>query len=91
MLGIASRYFAGRVALASAAAVVLGLVTGMDNDGHIVMFGTILGPIVAGVTNDATGSYTVGFTFIALLASTGVIFFLMIQPPAPPTRVTPIR
>ena len=42
MLGIASRYFAGRVALASAAAVVLGLVTGMDNDGHIVMFGTIV-------------------------------------------------
>ena len=42
MLGIASRYFAGRVALAFAAAVVLGLVTGMDNDGHIVMFGTIV-------------------------------------------------
>jgi MFS family permease len=57
----------------------------------IVMFGTILGPIVAGITNDATGSYTVGFTFIALLASTGVIFFLMIRPPEPPTRVAPIR
>lgn len=57
----------------------------------IVMFGTILGPIVAGITNDATGSYTVGFTFIALLASTGVIFFLMIRPPAPPTRMAPIR
>ncbi|MCH2624941.1 MAG: hypothetical protein MKZ77_05185 [Acidimicrobiales bacterium] len=42
MLGIASRYFAGRIALATAAAVVLGLVTGMDNDGHIVMFGTIV-------------------------------------------------
>ena len=42
MLGIASRYFAGRIALTTAAAVVLGLVTGMDNDGHIVMFGTIV-------------------------------------------------
>ncbi|MDG2024654.1 MAG: hypothetical protein P8J75_09370 [Actinomycetota bacterium] len=42
MLGIATRYFAGRVALATAAAVILGLVTGMDNNGHIVMFGTIV-------------------------------------------------
>ncbi|MBM46534.1 MAG: hypothetical protein CL458_09880 [Acidimicrobiaceae bacterium] len=42
MLGIASRYFAGRITLATAAAVVLGLVTGMDGDGHIVMFGTIV-------------------------------------------------
>ena len=42
MLGIASRYFAGRVALATAAAVALGLITGMDGDGHIVMFGTIV-------------------------------------------------
>ena len=41
MLGIASRYFAGRVAVATAAAVALGLLTGMD-DGHIVMFGTIV-------------------------------------------------
>ena len=42
MLGIASRYFAGRVAVATAAAVALGLLTGMDGDGHIVMFGTIV-------------------------------------------------
>lgn len=42
MLGIASRYFAGRVALTAAAAVLLGLVTGMDNNGHMVMFGTIV-------------------------------------------------
>ena len=42
MLGIASRYFAGRITLATAAAVALGLVTGMDGNGHIVMFGTIV-------------------------------------------------
>ena len=45
MLGIASRYFAGRfffLAVATAAAVALGLLTGMDGDGHIVMFGTIV-------------------------------------------------
>ncbi len=42
MLGIASRYFAGRITLATVAAVALGLVTGLDGDGHIVMFGTIV-------------------------------------------------
>ncbi|MBQ29515.1 MAG: hypothetical protein CL434_06890 [Acidimicrobiaceae bacterium] len=57
MLGIATRYFAGRVALATAAAVVLGLVTGMDNDGHIVMFGTIV-----------LGTAAVAFALLAGLA-----------------------
>ena len=42
MLGIAGRYFAGRVTLAVAPPVALGLVTGMDGDGHIVFFGTIV-------------------------------------------------
>ena len=48
MLGIASRYFAGRITLATAAAVALGLVTGMDGNGHIVMIGTkVLGAAAA--------------------------------------------
>ena len=34
MVGIASRYFAGRVALATVAAVVLGVATGMDGTGN---------------------------------------------------------
>jgi len=42
MVGIASRYFAGRVALATVAAVVLGVATGMDGTGNVVMFGTIV-------------------------------------------------
>ena len=42
MVGIASRYFAGRVALATVAAVVLGVATGMDGNGNIVMFGVIV-------------------------------------------------
>lgn len=42
MVGIASRYFAGRVALATVAAVVLGVATGMDGNGNVVMFGTIV-------------------------------------------------
>lgn len=42
MVGIASRYFAGRVALATVAAVVLGVATGMDGTGNVVMYGTIV-------------------------------------------------
>ena len=42
MLGIASRYFAGRIAVAAAAAIILGIVTGLDESGHVVMFGTIV-------------------------------------------------
>ncbi len=42
MVGIASRYFAGRIALAAAAAVVIGVLTGMDESGHIVLYATIV-------------------------------------------------
>ena len=52
----------------------------------VVMLGTITAPILAGALNDATGSYRVGFTIIALLASSGVVFFLLATPPDPPER-----
>lgn len=52
----------------------------------VVMLGTIVGPILAGTLNDATGSYRLGFTVVALLASTGVAFFLLATPPPPPDR-----
>ena len=42
MVGIASRYFAGRIALAVAAATVIGVLTGMDDTGHVVMYATIV-------------------------------------------------
>lgn len=42
MLGIASRYFAGRIALAAAAAVFIGLATGSDGEGHIAFYATIV-------------------------------------------------
>ncbi len=57
MVGIASRYFAGRVALATAAAVVLGIATGMDGTGHVVMYGTIV-----------LGTAAVAFALLAGLA-----------------------
>ena len=48
MVGIASRYFAGRIALAAAAAVAVGVLTGMDGTGHVVMYATIVLGVAAG-------------------------------------------
>ena len=48
MVGIASRYFAGRIALAAAAAVVVGVLTGMDGTGHVVMYATIVLGVASG-------------------------------------------
>ena len=48
MIGIASRYFAGRVALVTAAAVVLGIATGMDGDGNVAFYGVIVLGVAAG-------------------------------------------
>ncbi len=50
----------------------------------IVMFGTVGGPLVAGVLADATGSYRTGFTILALLAGAGLAFFILATPPPPP-------
>lgn len=52
----------------------------------IVMVGTIVGPLMAGLLRDMTGSYSVGFMLIAGLASTGVIFFILATPPLPPSE-----
>lgn len=48
MVGIASRYFAGRIALAAAAAAVVGVLTGMDGTGDVVMYATIVLGVAAG-------------------------------------------
>ena len=48
MVGIASRYFAGRIALAAAAAVAIGVLTGADGTGHVVMYATVVLACAAG-------------------------------------------
>ena len=48
MVGIASRYFAGRIALAAAAAIAIGILTGGDGTGHVVMYATIVLATAAG-------------------------------------------
>jgi MFS family permease len=50
----------------------------------IVMLGMTAGPIVAGLMADATGSYELGFTILALLAGMGSIFFILATPPKRP-------
>jgi MFS family permease len=53
----------------------------------ITMFGSILGPIVAGVLADYSGGYQLGFTILALLASLGSAFFLLAKRPQAPAVV----
>jgi MFS-type transporter involved in bile tolerance (Atg22 family) len=56
------------------------------------MFGSILGPILAGVLADYSGGYQLGFTILAVLASLGSMFFLLAkQPPTPIQDVAPAQ
>src|SRR5438128_1410961 len=50
-----------------------GTITGVSS--MIVMFGMILGPLVAGVLADRTGSYVPGFSLLAALAAAGSVAF----------------
>ncbi|OAI38653.1 hypothetical protein AYO38_01960 [bacterium SCGC AG-212-C10] len=52
----------------------------------IVMAGTALGPILAGVLADRTGNYEVGFTVLAALAAAGSLFFVLATKPHVPVR-----
>lgn len=52
----------------------------------ILMFGIVGGPLLAGLLADLTGSYRWGFTILALLAGSGLIFFVLATPPEPPVR-----
>ncbi len=55
----------------------------------IVMFGMVVGPIVAGVLRDQTGDYRLGFMILAVVAALGSGWFFLAVPPAPPARATP--
>jgi len=58
-----------------------GTITGVSS--MIVMFGMILGPLVAGVLADRTGSYVPGFSLLAALAAVGSVAFVRARRPAP--------
>jgi MFS family permease len=52
----------------------------------IVMLGMVIGPILAGVVRDMTGSYTTGFVILAALAGLGSVWFYLAKPPVAPAR-----
>jgi sugar phosphate permease len=52
----------------------------------ITMFGSILGPILAGVLADITGGYQLGFTVLAVLSGMGSLFFVFARRPGLPAR-----
>jgi sugar phosphate permease len=56
-----------------------GMISGVSS--MIVMLGMILGPLIAGMMADRTGSYTAGFSILAVLAGLGSIFFVLATPP----------
>jgi MFS family permease len=53
----------------------------------VIMFGMVLGPLIAGYMADRFGNYQYGFTVLATLAALGSIFFVLATPPAPPLAV----
>jgi len=63
-------------------ATSIGTIMGFSS--LVVMFGMTLGPIVAGYMADVSGSYTPGFTVLAIGAALGSVFFVFAtKPPAP--------
>jgi MFS family permease len=55
----------------------------------IIMLGQIGGPLLAGWMDDTTGSYRAGFVVVAVLASMGMVFFVLASPPGPPAPTQP--
>jgi MFS family permease len=53
----------------------------------VTMWGSILGPLVAGFMADRTGSYEAGFIFLAILSGLGAIFFFLTKRPVHPDLV----
>jgi MFS family permease len=61
-----------------------GTIAGISS--MIVMLGMMIGPLVAGIIADRTGSYVPGFQVLAALAAAGSIAFVFATPPPPPRR-----
>jgi MFS family permease len=60
------------------------MVTGMSS--MVLMFGSITGPLLAGILADRTGSYETAFTILAVLAALGSVLFALATKPTPPPR-----
>lgn len=49
----------------------------------VILIGTVMGPLIAGILADSTGDYRLGFTIIAILAFAGNGFWALASPPPP--------
>lgn len=58
-----------------------GTISGVSS--MVIMFGMMLGPLVAGILADRTGSYVPGFSVLAALAATGSLAFARARRPGP--------
>jgi sugar phosphate permease len=58
-----------------------GMISGVSS--MVIMFGMMLGPLVAGILADRTGSYVPGFSVLAAFAAAGSIAFVRARRPAP--------
>ena len=54
----------------------------------IIMMGMVIGPIVAGVIADGTGSFRLAFGILAVAAGLGSMWFWFAKPPMQPARMT---
>ena len=57
-----------------------GMISGVSS--MVIMFGMMLGPLVAGILADRTGSYLAGFSVLAALAAVGSLAFVLARRPA---------
>ena len=62
-----------------------GRIMGASN--MVIIFGTISGPLIAGLLYDQTGNYRIGFDILAGIALAGSVFFLLAKRPLPPPRL----
>jgi MFS family permease len=57
-----------------------GMISGVSS--MVIMFGMMLGPLVAGILADRTGSYVPGFSVLAAFAAAGSVAFVRARRPA---------
>ena len=63
----------------------IGMIMGLSS--VVIAVGQVAGPMVAGALADATGTYRVGFTVLALTAMAGSVSFALARPPRRPGAV----
>ncbi len=64
-----------------------GMIMGLSS--LVVATGMVIGPVLAGAIYDATGSYEVGFTILAVVAAVSSLLMVFVSRPQLPIRAQP--